>query len=126
MLPTSTAEQGLIVLRCAALGAVLAAFWDLLAAIRLEDGLRRQGTAVLDILFWLTALPCFLLFFLRHTDGRLRAYLPLGMLAGGWAWRHTLSPVLQKLLRLLLRGVRRCVRAGKRALIWVFSFPRGN
>lgn len=126
MLPTSTAEQGLIFLRCAALGAGLAAFWDLLAAIRLEGGLRRRGTAVLDILFWLAALPCFLLFFLRYTDGRLRAYLPLGMLAGGWVWRRTLSPPVLRMMRFALRCVKKCLQAGKRALIWAFSFPRGN
>ena len=79
-----------------------------------------------DVLFSVLGTACFLLLLLRGTDGRLRFYLPLGLIVGFFLYRETISSgVLHIILRLLKL-------AGNIAddlwafVLWAFSFPRGN
>ena len=126
MLPTEFGLQMLFCLRFAGLGAALGLFYDLLRAIRTHFRLKRWGTGLLDVLFSILGTACFLLLLLRGTDGRLRFYLPLGLIVGFFLYRETISSgVLHIILRLLKL-------AGNIAddlwafVLWAFSFPRGN
>lgn len=126
MLPAQLNEQLLYCLRFALLGVGLGLFYDVLRALRVHYRLRRCGTAALDLLFCLGALPAFLLLMLKGTDGRLRGFLFLG-LAGGFAlYRTTLSCFI---LRGLLWGIKlagQAVTLLQETVLWLFSFPRGN
>ena len=116
----------MILLRCACLGAALALLYDLFSALRIRLRWKKRATFAADSLFWLIALVSFLLFFLRCTDGRLRAYLALGMAAGAVVYRHTLSPGVLWVADRLLRGLGWLAGRTVRGLLWAFSFPRGQ
>lgn len=116
----------MILLRCACFGAAAGLLYDLFQALRLHFRWKKRGTALADGLFWLTVLPGFLLFFLHATDGRLRFYLLLGLAGGAFAYRRTLSPAVVWLLKKILAGVSWLTGQIARALLWTFSFPRGQ
>ncbi len=126
MLPTGLGQQMAFCLTFALLGAVLGVVYDGLRALRVHFRLKKTGTALLDGLFCLLGLLAFLLTMLRATDGRLRGYLLLGLAAGFWLYRQTVSVWVLRLCLLLLAGLGQAMRAGKTALLWLFSFPRGN
>ena len=126
MLLTEVSQQLLFCLRFGLLGLLLGVVYDVLRAARIHFRLRRPGTALLDVLFCLTGLLCFLLLMLRGTDGRLRLYLPLGLAAGFGLYRKIFSVHLLRLLLWLLRLVGQAADSAKKALFWIFSFPRGN
>ena len=126
MQPTGLAEQLLYCLRFAALGAALGLVYDLLRAVRIHFRLRRLGTALLDVFFCLLGLAGFLLAMLRGTDGRLRGYLPLGLAAGFWLYRQTVSAPVLRLELWLLKRLGQALGAVKDFFLWTFSFPRGN
>ena len=126
MLRTEVSLQLLFCLRFGLLGLFLGVVYDVLRAVRTYFRLRKPGTALLDGLFCLTALLCFLLLMLRGTDGRLRLYLPLGLAAGFGLYQKTLSVYLLRLLLWLLRLAGQAADAAKKALLWAFGFPRGN
>lgn len=116
----------MILLRACCLGGGMGLLADAFRTIRLHFRLRRRGTALLDGLFWGLSLPVFLLFFLHFTDGRLRFYLPLGLLAGFLLYRRTISPAVLWLLEKALTALHRCVKKAAAVLLWSFSFPRGQ
>lgn len=126
MLRTELAVQMAMCGKAALLGIALMVFYDLLRAIRQAFGRGKWLTAVLDLLFCLTGLAMFLLFFLRETDGRLRGYLPLGLAGGMMLWRRTVSPLFLRLLLWLLHGAVSVLSGCGRAIVWMFRFPRGN
>lgn len=126
MLPTEFGLQMLFCLRFAGLGAVLGVFYDLLRAIRTHFRLKRWGTGLLDVLFSITGMVCFLLLLLRGTDGRLRFYLPLGLVTGFLLYRKTVSRGILHVFLWLLKLAGRIVDELWAFLLWAFSFPRGN
>lgn len=126
MLPTGLSQQLLFCLRFAVLGMALGVFYDVLRAVRMHFRLRRWGTALLDLLFCLSGLVCFLLLMLRGTDGRLRGFLPLGLLLGFLLYRKTVSPWILRALLWMLRLAGQAVGLVKETILWLFSFPRGN
>ena len=126
MLPTGLAQQALFSLRYALLGLALAVLYDVLRAVRTRFRLKKWGTAALDLLFCLVLLVSFLLLQLRGTDGRLRFYLVLGLAAGFFLWRKTLSAPFLRLLLKLMGLVGQAFAGVRRFLLWAFSFPRGN
>ena len=89
-------------------------------------GLKRLGTGLLDGLFCLAALVGFLLMMLRHTDGRLRGYLVIGLAAGFFLYRKTFSRWILHLLLWLLKWLGQALRTAADFIFWLFSFPRGN
>ena len=107
-------------------GVVLGLFYDLLRAFRVQYRLKRLGTGLLDGLFCLTALLGFLLMMLRHTDGRLRGYLVIGLSTGFLLYRRTLSRWVLHLILWLLKQVGQALEVAKGFVLWLFSFPRGN
>lgn len=126
MLLTDVSQQLLFCLRFGLLGLALGAFYDVLRAARIHFRLRRWGTGLLDVLFCFTGLMGFLLLMLRGTDGRLRLYLLLGLAAGFLLYRKTVSVYLLRLLLWVLRLLGQAVDGVRQALLWMFSFPRGN
>ena len=126
MLPTELGLQMLFCLRFAGLGAALGAFYDLLRAIRTHFRLKRWGTGLLDVLFSVLGTACFLLLLLRGTDGRLRFYLPLGLIVGFFLYRETVSLWVLRLCLQLLKATGRMLGDLWAFLLWAFSFPRGN
>ena len=126
MLPTGLARQMAFCLSFALFGVALGLFYDLLRAFRVRLRLRRLGTGLLDGLFCLTAFVGFLLMMLRHTDGRLRGYLVIGLAAGFGLYRKTLSRWVLRLLLWLLNLLGQALTAAKGFVLWLFSFPRGN
>ena len=126
MLPAGLQEQLLYCGRFALLGVALGVFYDVLRAIRIRHRLRKRGTAVLDVLFCLTGLVCFLLTMLRGTDGRLRGFLPLGLLLGFFSYRKLISIWVLRLFLKLLQLLDRFADLLWQTLLWLFSFPRGN
>lgn len=126
MLLTGLSQQLLFCLRFAALGTALGVFYDLLRAVRMRFRLRRWGTALLDLLFCLTGLVCFLLLMHRGTDGRLRGFLLLGLLLGFLLYRRLVSVWVLRVLLWLLKLAGQAVGLVKETLLWLFSFPRGN
>ena len=78
------------------------------------------------MLFCLLGLAGFLLAMLRGTDGRLRGYLPLGLAAGFWLYRQTVSALVLRLDLWLLKRLGQALGAVKDFFLWTFSFPRGN
>ena len=87
----------------AALGAALGLVYDLLRAVRTHFRLRRLGTALLDVLFCL-----------------------LGLAAGFWLYRQTVSAPVLRLELWLLKRLGQALGAVKDFFLWTFSFPRGN
>lgn len=126
MLRTDVAQQLLFCLRFGLLGVALGVLYDLLRAVRTHFRLRRWGTGLLDALFCLLGLVGFLLLMLRGTDGRLRLYLLLGLGAGFLLYRKAVSVWVLRLLLWILRLLGQAVAAARQALLWAFSFPRGN
>ncbi len=126
MLLTDVSQQLLFCLRFGLLGLVLGAFYDVLRAVRTHFRLKRWGTGLLDVLFCLVLLVSFLLQMLRGTDGRLRFFLPLGLAAGFLLYRKTVSVYLLRLLLWVLALLGQAVEGVRQALLWMFSFPRGN
>lgn len=126
MLPTGLSQQLLFCLRFAALGTALGLFYDLLRAVRMHFRLRRWGTALLDLLFCMTGLVCFLLLMLRGTDGRLRGFLLLGLLLGFLLYRKLVSRWILRGMLCLLKLAGQAVALIKETILWLFSFPRGN
>lgn len=126
MLPTEFGLQMLFCLRFAGLGAVLGVFYDLLRAIRTHFRLKRWGTGLLDVLFSIVGTACFLLLMLRGTDGRLRFYLPLGLIIGFFLYRETVSPWVLRLCLQLLKAAEWMLGELWAFLLWTFHFPRGN
>ena len=126
MLPTDGGQQLLFCLRFGLLGLALGVFYDVLRAVRTHFRLKRWGTGLLDGLFCLVTLVCFLLLMLRGTDGRLRLYLPAGLAAGFLLYRGTVSVYFLRLSLRTLDLIEKTAKAAERALLWVFSFPRGN
>ena len=116
----------LFCLRFAGLGAALGVFYDLLRAMRIHFRLKRWGTGLLDVLFSLVGTACCLLFLLRGTDGRLRFYLPLGLIIGFILYRKAVSRWVLRLFLQLLKAAGRILDELWAFLLWVFSFPRGN
>ena len=68
----------------------------------------------------------FLLMMLRHTDGRLRGYLVIGLAAGFLLYRKTISRWILRLLLWLLKWLGQALDATADFIFWLFSFPRGN
>ena len=126
MLPAGLQEQLLYCGRFALLGLALGIFYDVLRAIRIGHRLRRHGTAVLDVLFCLTGLVCFLLTMLRGTDGRLRGFLLFGLLAGFFSYRKLLSFWVLQCFLWVLQLLHKILALLYQTLLWLFSFPRGN
>ena len=126
MLLTDVTQQLLFCLRFGLLGMALGVLYDLFRAVRTHFRLRRWGTGLLDALFCLLGLVGFLLLMLRGTDGRLRLYLVLGLAAGFGLYRRTVSVWVLRLLLWVLRLLGQAVAAARQALLWAFSFPRGN
>lgn len=126
MLPTEFGLQMLFCLRFAGLGAVLGVFYDLLRAIRTHFRLKRWGTGLLDVLFSIVGTACFLLLMLCGTDGRLRFYLPLGLIIGFFLYRETVSPWVLRLCLQLLKAAEWMLGELWAFLLWTFHFPRGN
>lgn len=126
MLPTGLQGQMVFCLSFAVFGAALGVFYDLLRAFRIRLRLKRLGTGLLDGLFCLVALVGFLLMLLRHTDGRLRGYLVIGLAAGFFLYRKTLSRWILHLLLWLLKWLGQALRTAADYIFWLFSFPRGN
>lgn len=126
MLPTGLQGQMVFCLSFAVFGAALGVFYDLLRAFRIRLRLKRLGTGLLDGLFCLVALLGFLLMLLRHTDGRLRGYLVIGLAAGFFLYRKTLSRWILHLLLWLLKWLGQALRTAADYIFWLFSFPRGN
>ena len=126
MLPTELGLQMLFCLRFAGLGAALGVFYDLLRAIRTHFRLKRWGTGLLDVLFSVLGTACFLLLLLRGTDGRLRFYLPLGLIVGFFLYRETVSLWVLRLCLRLLKATGRMLDELWAFQLWAFSFPRGN
>ena len=126
MLPAGLQEQLLYCGRFALLGLALGVFYDALRAIRIRHQLRKRGTAVLDVLFCLIGLVCFLLTMLRGTDGRLRGFLPLGLLLGFFGYRKLISLWVLRLFLKLLQLLHDFADLLWQTLLWLFSFPRGN
>ena len=107
---------------CMGLGSVLGVVYDVFRSL----GHSRRSRGVWDCCFCLTAGGVVLLFLLIHTNGDLRGWMVLGALLGFGGQHVCLSPLLQRGLRRLFARLRRWMRAGKRLLLWLFSFPRGN
>ena len=107
-------------------GVALGLFYDLLRAFRVQYRLKRLGTGLLDGLFCLAALVGFLLMMLRHTDGRLRGYLVIGLATGFFLYRKTISRWILRLILWLLKKLGQALDAAKNFVLWLFSFPRGN
>ena len=126
MLPTELGLQMLFCLRFAGLGAALGAFYDLLRAIRTHFRLKRWGTGLLDVLFSILGTACFLLLLLRGTDGRLRFYLPLGLIVGFFLYRETVSSGVLHIILWLLKLAGNIADDLWAFVLWAFSFPRGN
>lgn len=126
MWPTSPALQTALFLRAALLGGGLAAAFDVLEGLRRALHLKKWGTAVLDVLFCLGGLTAFLLFLLRCTDGRLRNYLVLGLLAGAVLEHGLFSRLLRQLSAAVVHGLQRLAAQGAGLVLWMFSFPRGQ
>lgn len=126
MLPTGLPGQMTFCLYFALFGILLGLFYDLLRALRVHFRLKRLGTGLLDGLFCLAALVGFLLMMLRHTDGRLRGYLVIGLAAGFFLYRKTLSRWILHLLLWLLKWLGQALRTAADFIFWLFSFPRGN
>ena len=126
MLLTDMSQQLLFCLRFGLLGLALGVFYDVLRAVRTHFRLRRWGTGLLDMLFCLIGLLGFLLLMLRGTDGRLRLYLLLGLGGGFLLYRETVSVYLLRLLLWVLHLLGQAVEGLRQALLWMFSFPRGN
>ena len=116
----------LFCLRFTGLGAVLGVFYDLRRAIRTHFRLKRWGTGLLDVLFSIVGTACFLLLMLRGTDGRLRFYLPLGLIIGFFLYRETVSPWVLRLCLQLLKAAEWMLGELWAFLLWTFHFPRGN
>ncbi len=110
----------------ALLGTGLGVLYDLLRAFRTHFRMKKAGTAVMDGLFCLLGLLSFLLTMLRHTDGRLRGYLALGMCLGFWFYRRAVSAWFLGLLLLLFRLLGQAFTELGTWILWLFSFPRGN
>ena len=126
MLPTGLPGQMTFCLYFALFGVSLGLFYDLLRAFRVRFRLKRLGTGLLDGLFCLVALVGFLLMMLRHTDGRLRGYLVIGLAAGFLLYRKTISRWILRLLLWLLKWLGQALDATADFIFWLFSFPRGN
>lgn len=126
MLPAGLQEQLLYCGRFALLGLALGVFYDVLRAIRVSFRLRRWGTAMLDVLFCLTALTGFLLMLLQGTDGRLRGFLLFGLATGFFGYRKLISLQVLKVFLQILRLLRGAAHLFWETFLWLFSFPRGN
>ena len=126
MLPTGLPGQMTFCMYFALFGVSLGLFYDLLRAFRVRFRLKRLGTGLLDGLFCLAALVGFLLMMLRHTDGRLRGYLVIGLAAGFLRYRKTISRWILRLLLWLLKWLGQALDATADFIFWLFSFPRGN
>jgi len=97
-----------------------------LRAIRVSFRLRRWGTAMLDVLFSLTALIGFLLMLLQGTDGRLRGFLLFGLATGFFGYRKLISLQVLKVFLQILHLLRGASHLFWETFLWLFSFPRGN
>jgi len=126
MLPTGLPGQMTFCMYFALFGVSLGLFYDLLRAFRVRFRLKRLGTGLLDGLFCLAARVGCLLMMLRHTDGRLRGYLVIGLAAGFLLYRKTISRWILRLLLWLLKWLGQALDATADFIFWLFSFPRGN
>ena len=120
-------EQGLgaqlaLFVGCMGLGSVLGVLYDVCRCL----GVTRRGRNLWDGCFCLLATGVVLLFLLMHTGGDLRFWQLLGALLGFGGEHVCLSPLLQRGLGWCFGRLHRLARAGKRLLLWLFSFPRGN
>ncbi len=101
----SIADQTVVFLRSILFGAAVGAYYDLLRALRREKRLRLLPVALLDGIFWLTAIVAFALFVLLAADGDGRSYVLIGLAGGAALYFLTLSPAVLSLFRLALSAL---------------------
>ena len=110
----SIAAQTVVFLQAILFGAAAGIYYDLLRAVRREGRPGCLLTALLDGIFWLAVIVAFALFVLIVADGAERSYVLVGCVGGVAIYSLTLSPVVLRLFRLVLRAVlavaRRIVR----------------
>jgi len=87
----SLAEQSWSFLATILIGAGAAFIYDFYAAARTSLRLRRWGTGIGDVFFWLILIPFVFGLLLPANWGEVRWYVFLGLLLGAGLYRRTLS-----------------------------------
>lgn len=101
----SIADQTIVFLKAILFGAAIGGYYDVLRAVRREGRLRGFLVALLDGIFWLAVIVAFALFVLLAADGTGRSYVLIGLAGGLVLYFLTLSPVVLRLLAIVLSTV---------------------
>ena len=101
----SIADQTIVFLKAILFGAAIGGYYDVLRAVRREGRLRGFLVALLDGIFWLAVIVAFALFVLLAADGTGRSYVLIGLAGGLMLYFLTLSPVVLRLLAIVLSTV---------------------
>lgn len=114
----------LALLQSVLLGAGIAAFYDVLRAVRYRARAGRVLTGCCDALFWLVLLAALFEFSVAVVPGQSRAYVLIGIGLGALVWFSLLSAcmllVLQRLFDLLALPPALLAKAG----CWLWKQPQ--
>lgn len=94
----SLAEQTLVFLEAILLGAASGLWYDICRAVRRTARAGTFGTALADLLFWLTALGALFYFAVTDAAAQMRAYVLLGQGLGVTLYFLCFSPLLLPLM----------------------------
>ncbi len=92
------------------LGAILCMFYDLFRLLRLEHRFSTLAVFLQDLFFWAVCAVVTFCFLLTQSNGKIRSYILLGMVAGFALCRLTLSVLFLKMFRPVVRFIIRCRR----------------
>ncbi len=98
------------------MGFLLGAYYDVFRILRQLLRPRAWQVCFQDLLFCITAAGAVFLFALAVTDGVLRVYLHIGLLAGFFAYRYTVGFAVVRITATLLGFFSRLVRAVRKKL----------
>jgi len=111
-------SQILVILESVLLGTGLGLVYDVLRALRWHYRLRRAGTAVCDMLFWLTALAAFFRFGVDPAVGQNRFYVLAGLGVGAGSYAFLLSRAVLDTLQALLSFLSFIYKTIVKAILW--------
>lgn len=106
----SLTDQTVYFLASIAMGAALAAVYDILRALRMLSRCGRAGLMVTDILFFAFCGVVTSLFALPFNKGSVRAFIVFGEAAGFLAYRLTLGSIFGKIYAAAARILRHITR----------------
>lgn len=94
----SLAEQTLVFLQAILLGALSGLWYDLCRAVRRTAHTGLFGTAILDLLFWMTALGALFYFAVTDAAAQMRGYVLVGEALGAALYFLCFSPLILPLV----------------------------